>query len=246
MKGVDTLTPKQELFARAYVELGNGALAYRRVYNVGPDTLASTVWSDSGSALQNPRIRGRIEELKALVRNDSEVYLQQLFRRWWLIGTADPNEIVSVRTQCCRHCYGIDFNYQWINESEWLAATIKALDKRASPPLNNGGYGFIGTLDPTLACPWCYGKGHSIVELGDTTKLSESGKLLYAGAKMTRYGEIEVQMHDQQKALEQVARMMGAFKDSLDLRNPPLATVAELPAGLPAEEASRRYLKAVG
>ena len=47
-----------------------------------------------------------------------------------------------------------------------------------------------------------------------TRTLSPQARVLYAGVKQTKDG-LEIKMHDQQKALENVARHLGMFQDKL-------------------------------
>ena len=47
----DTLTPKQEAFAMAYIESGNASEAYRMCYNVSPDTTESSIWVNASKAV---------------------------------------------------------------------------------------------------------------------------------------------------------------------------------------------------
>ena len=46
----------------------------------------------------------------------------------------------------------------------------------------------------------------------DTRLVPASGRVLYAGAKQTKDG-LEIKLHDQAKALENVARHLGMFVD---------------------------------
>lgn len=59
------LTDKQELFAITWVSNGNNATAaYRECYDVGKDTLDTTVWVESHKVLHNPKVAERIAELR--------------------------------------------------------------------------------------------------------------------------------------------------------------------------------------
>ncbi|APY15824.1 hypothetical protein GJU94_13130 [Brucella sp. 10RB9214] len=51
-----SLTPKQEAFARAYVETGNASEAYRRAYNVGDKTKPESVWVKASELLANGKV----------------------------------------------------------------------------------------------------------------------------------------------------------------------------------------------
>jgi phage terminase small subunit len=58
------LTPKQEAFALAYVETGNGAEAYRRAYDVKAATQHSSIYVAASKLLSNPKIMERVEQLQ--------------------------------------------------------------------------------------------------------------------------------------------------------------------------------------
>jgi len=69
--------------------------------------------------------------------------------------------------------------------------------------------------EPNPDCGICRGEGSPHVHIADTSKLSPSAKLLYQGAKETKFG-IEVQTADRMKALDNVARHLGMFKDTVN------------------------------
>ena len=47
------LTPKQEKFARKYIELGNASEAYRQSYDA-QNMLPESVWAEASRTLANP------------------------------------------------------------------------------------------------------------------------------------------------------------------------------------------------
>lgn len=58
------LTAKQQAFARAFVEKGSGAAAYREAYDVSPDIKPETVWSEASRLLADPKVSARVIELQ--------------------------------------------------------------------------------------------------------------------------------------------------------------------------------------
>lgn len=60
----DSLTPKQEAFALAYVETGNASEAYRRAYDVGADTKPETIWPNASRTLADSKVTARVKELQ--------------------------------------------------------------------------------------------------------------------------------------------------------------------------------------
>lgn len=75
----DNLTPKQAKFAALYVELGNASEAYRKVYDVGPDTADETVHVNACKLLANAKVALRVDELQ-----DEAMEAAKLNRAWVL------------------------------------------------------------------------------------------------------------------------------------------------------------------
>jgi len=69
------LTPKQEMFAQKYVELGNASEAYRQSYDVGENTKNEAVWVNASKELSKTKVSLRVFELQkaAQLRNDVTV-----------------------------------------------------------------------------------------------------------------------------------------------------------------------------
>ncbi|MBD8493843.1 terminase small subunit [Pseudomonas syringae] len=143
----------------------------------------------------------------------TEITKDMVLTRYWMIATADPNELSIHRRVCCRHCFGRGHAYQWEDDEEFEQATARALKtKGAMLPADDGGYGFDHTLRPHPKCPKCKGEGHGDVLWGDTRDASPAGKALYARVKKTKNG-FEIVTHDQLVALGMVARHLGMFVD---------------------------------
>ena len=58
------LTPKQRKFAEEYVNTGNASEAYRRAYDVGPDTKLETIATKASHLLAEYNISTRVKELQ--------------------------------------------------------------------------------------------------------------------------------------------------------------------------------------
>lgn len=245
--GIDGLTSKQERFAQEWARTGNRAAAYRIAYNVGPKTLPGTVWGSASRIATLPAVAKRHAELVQEAAMQTVVSIHEALQ-WQLdIATADPNEIVSVAIRCCRHCYGNDHAYQWIDDDEYVKACITAIDEgKAEAPTNEGGYGYLRALEPVVTCPHCLGAGIHETVIHDTTKLTGKARKLYKGAKQDRFGAVEVFTHDQKAAWEMVCRMLGAFNDKLDLDPKNKGKSTKLPDGLSEQEAARAYLDMLG
>lgn len=73
-----SLTLKQEAFTRSYLETGNASEAYRRSYNVGPNTKPNTVEKRACELLKNGKVRGRLSELQQMAAERHNITLDSL------------------------------------------------------------------------------------------------------------------------------------------------------------------------
>ncbi len=71
------MTPKQEHFARLYVETGNASEAYRQAYNAG-NMKPETVTNEAYKLLQSPDISAMVDDLKAEARQRHRVTVDDL------------------------------------------------------------------------------------------------------------------------------------------------------------------------
>lgn len=217
------LTAKQQLFVKEYlVDLNATQAAIRAGYS------AKTAEAIGHENLRKPKIAEAIEAARNKRAERTEITADMVLQRWWDIATADPNDLIHLRRLNCRYCHGFDHEYQWKDAAEYQRAVQAAIElakaesikkgEEVHPriPSDAGGYGFDSMADPAHDCPECHGEGNSDLFMADTRKLSPKARLLYAGIKQTQAG-IEIKMQDQGKALENVARHLGMFKDKLEI-----------------------------
>jgi phage terminase small subunit len=213
------LTPKQEIFIREYlVDLNATQAAIRAGYS------KKTAEAIGLENLGKPRIKEAIQIAMEERSENTEITAEKVLQRWWDIATADPNDIIHMRRVCCRHCYGINHEYQWRDKKEYDQAVLMAKrsakeDKLPVMPSNTGGYGFNRLAEPSPDCPYCSGEGNAELHVADTRKLGSKASLLYAGIKQTQAG-IEIKFQDQGKALENVARHLGMFVERKEFSGP--------------------------
>jgi phage terminase small subunit len=212
-----TLTEKQKRFVAEYlIDLNATQAAIRAGYS------PKTAKEIGAQNLTKLNIQNAIEAAQNKREQRTEITQDMVLQRWWAIATADPNEIIHLRRVCCRHCFGVEHRYQWTDEAEYMRAveSAKASAKEGEQPQipsDDGGFGFDPLLRPHPKCPKCHGEGFSEIYSADTRDLGSQAKLLYAGLKPTAAG-VEIKLHDQQKALESVARHLGMFDDSLRIK----------------------------
>lgn len=172
--------------------------------------------------------RPKVQEAIALQRRRRlsrlQIYADEIVRRWAALASADPNELVELRRVNCRHCNGVDHEYQFTDleyrhalsqhraEMDRLARA-DADDPRLVPFDEKGGAGFRHNGPPNPDCPACDGDGVPRVILKDTRNLSESARLLYDGVKVGAGGAIEMKFRDRSWAEQQLARHAGLFNE---------------------------------
>ena len=72
------LTPKQRKFAEEYVNTGNGSEAYRRAYDVRPNTSLDTIKVNSSKLLADTNIKLTIQELQKQQAKHFEITRQDV------------------------------------------------------------------------------------------------------------------------------------------------------------------------
>lgn len=188
---------KHERFAQEFLVDLNATGAYQRTY---PDASAKSARTNGARLLAHARVQARIAELMQARAERVQVTQQDVLRRYWMIATANPNELIEYRRTCCRFCYGPDHGYQRTpHESESF-----------------GTVGFNARKPPNPECPECHGEGVGEAFVKDTRQLSPSALALYAGVKVTKDG-IEVKMHNQADALTNAGRHLGMFTEKHEL-----------------------------
>lgn len=91
----DNLTPKQEAFCLAYVETGNASEAYRRCYDVKPDTKPEGIWVSACELLKNPKVAVRVAELQEEARKRNAVTVDRVVQELAKIGFSDIRKLFS-------------------------------------------------------------------------------------------------------------------------------------------------------
>lgn len=72
------LTPKQEAFARVYVETSNASEAYRQAYDVGENTKPESIWVKASEVLANGKVSVRVAELQMAAQERTLVTVQSI------------------------------------------------------------------------------------------------------------------------------------------------------------------------
>lgn len=221
------LSPKREHFA----QLVASGKSYVEAFEASSDTKVTDrqKLGHGGHRLANiPEVAARIAELKEVIAAKvvDKVVLDQagLVKHLIEIATADPNELMQYRRVNCRHCNGVDFNYQWRHRGEFVQAIDKwqeaeeAFHKRhpgkrfKDPrPSDAGGFGWKSNGEINPDCPECEGEGIQEPFFADTRKLTGAARRLYAGVKLTKNG-VEIMTRSQDAAVKMLGEHYGMFK----------------------------------
>jgi phage terminase small subunit len=228
------LNPRQRRFADFYLISLNATDAYKKAGYAGNDAVAA---SEGSKLLRHPKVAAYIATRQAVLQEKLEITQEMVLKRWWDIANANVNELVEYRRNCCRFCWGVGFSYQWTKE-EFDRATRKHLldctkaeargKPAPEPPDGAGGDGFDRNREPNPQCPECAGEGYGYAHYHDSRRLSPQALMLYDGVKITKEG-IEVLKLDRAKALDNVARHIGMFKEKVEI-DVSVTSTAELEA----------------
>ena len=215
---INKLTEKQRKFVELWLQYRNAAYAYEHAYDAGRVNPA-TVYREGHRLLRHPKIAPIIElrltELGQSLSDETEMTVARVLEEFATLATANPDEVTGVRVGACRYCHGVAHQYQW-TPAEFAEATRKAEQTESPLPDPAGGLDFDRTALPDPACPECRGEGVLRQVPVDTSKLSPGGRALFAGVKPTANG-LEIKLRDRDKALENAAKIIGAFRETIDL-----------------------------
>lgn len=205
------MTPKRERFVQEYLKDGNATqAAFRAGYS------QDTAYSIGYDLLRYPEVYAAISAARDEMAERASFAAVDVLKRWVAIATADPNELVRHRIAPCRHCNGVDGRFQWKTQREFDEAAEAAVLAEKPALSAAGGFGYSVKAPVNPDCPECGGDGVGYALFADTSTLSPQARMLYAGVKQTKDG-MEIKMHDQLKALENVARHLGMFEDKLNI-----------------------------
>lgn len=222
---IERCSPREEFFCRKLIEGASLRGAYRAAFPaIGFEE--STIDKKARAVLTKPSVAHRLAELQDRAAATAAIDVGYILREMATLATIDPAEIFDVRNYCCRHCWGIEFGYQWTDANEFNAAMANyerahALWERASKkgktdeepkePSDKGGYEFKKALPPNPECPMCDGAGwEQRVSVRPFEKIPAHARRLIAGVKQGKYG-VEVSLRDQTTLLRTIGEHLGMF-----------------------------------
>lgn len=219
---LDPDNPKHRLMIRFVDEYAKDLNATQAAIRSGYKQ--SAAGQQGAFLLKNPKVAAAVKLKLDEIAKRNGIEQDLVMKTVKALVTGDTNELVEYRRNSCRYCYGEGHLYQFTPAEfeRHQEAHVEECDKAAilgsEPPEFDpkGGIGFNPKRDPHPDCPECFGDGVGQVFIKDTRQLSEAGKVLYAGAKVSKDGE-EIKLHDRIKGLEMLARHEGFYNDRIEV-----------------------------
>lgn len=205
----DLPSDKQRFFVLEYIIDFNATRAA-----IAAGYSEATATQQGYKLINDERVAAAIDEAIAERRKRLRIDADNVLHKWWQISTADYNELMQVRRVNCRYCWGREHEYQW-TAKEYERACQEAEAEQLHEPSNIGGLDFNHNKAANQDCPECGGAGVEKIIINDSTQLSHAANLVYQGVKQTKTG-LEVMTVDRMKALDNVARHLGMFKDTVN------------------------------
>jgi len=211
------LSDMQELFVREYLVDWNATAAATRA-GYSPKTAMQQGWA----LLQMPKVNHAITTLASARARRLGIDADELMRLWAAIVTFDANEISQLRRVCCPYCWGENHQRQYTPSG--LEEAQKKHDRERARRLKANADDDIGEFPeytdawydkrkpPVEDCPECHGEGIEEVFYNDTRNLSPAARLVYRGVDVGKDG-IKVLMLSTEKAMDNLARALGLFKE---------------------------------
>lgn len=215
LAGATKLTPKVLAFVREYlVDLNATAAAIRAGY------AKASAYDTGYRLLRKPEVAALIKAAMDERALRTDVSAENVVAMLRDIAFADPRELVELRRNCCRFCWGKGFRYQRTEVEMERARAEHEKAQEADHGVGDfdeqGGVGFHRHRLPNPDCIECFGDGVVEPFFHDVRNVSPAAARLYAGIKVSKQG-IEVLMHSQVDAAIQLGRHLGIFNDKLKL-----------------------------
>lgn len=225
-------TAKHYRFAEEYlIDLNATQAAIRAGYS------PAAAYDTGRELLELPWVQELVAQGKAARAERTQLKADEVIDRLRAIAFADPRKLMEFRRRCCRHCYGVGFQYQYTaSELEQVRASWAASPKKTRKPFYElGGPGFDAKLPPHPDCPECFGEGVGDAYFHDTSRVPPDVAALYAGVKVTKDG-IEVKLHSQTEALLALGKHLGLFVEKHEIKLPEGTGVLAVPIPVDAAQ----------
>lgn len=197
------ITLQQAWFAHWFVITKSRVEAYRRA---GYRCEGKNAYFGASQVYRNIKVSKAIRDLEVKASKRYQADLDELVDQLVSIINADPRELSHFRRVNCRHCWGENFFYQWIDINEYDIADAKATAENKPKP-QYGGVGFVENADPNPDCPRCNGEGVGETFFADVRDLQGHALQYFAGVKESKFG-IEILTEDKKAARAQLLQLL--------------------------------------
>lgn len=238
----ETVSDSSALSAREKIFIGEYLIDFNAT------RAAKAAGYDEKSAVHmGSRLLGKVYIRDALTRKIKErtdkldMKGEDVLRAWIEIVNFDVNDLQQIRTIPCPFCHSTNGLPQISGEDkerEFKRFRGAVLSGIANGKLKEDdtvpvfpGYGDVETLDesksPNPECKHCGGFGRQKIVYHDTTKLSPLAKKMFGGFEVVK-GDIKLIVANKEKALENLAKAFGLFREREEKREILAVDVAEL------------------
>lgn len=210
-----TLPARNEMFARAYGQLGEIVPAYRHAFPEEEITNA-LAYQRGWKMLQGQGVKARARQWRDEIALDMAEATRALAGFYLDVMNA-PRDVVQHRRGACRYCYGVGGRYQW-RMHEYLErldevehhnkAKARGAPELALPdPL--GGFGYDEGAEPNGNCEACKGRGVGVTFVKDTSALSPEEEAAFEGIELTANGGLKAKYVGRAEAAAGLMKLYG-------------------------------------
>ena len=181
--------------------------------------------------LKNAEVKAEIDRRRESLAKGVDVSVDRLVREHLAVAMADPNDLIEVRRNCCRFCYGDGHRYQ-MTQREYderkadydrqVARAEAEFEKRKGKKPSDqapiipefdelGGVGFDKRLQPNPKCTECFGDGVEEFHVRDSRLVNPSARKLLRGVKVSKDG-LKLELADQHQARVEVGKLLGHYR----------------------------------
>lgn len=210
-------TAAQEKFLAGYLGMGLSPEAAARYAGVIPTRAMGRAYA----WLRDPVVRRRRAHLEAEALRRMSLDVDLMMRQLVVRATTPATEAIGdLIVPPCRHCHGINHEYQRTHgEMETALDKYESSNagKHRLPFDPKGGDGYDYLAPPNPDCPNCHGQGdfrHPVHVPVDTRVMSAEGRMLLAGLEVGP-DRHKITARNQDTATLQ---LLGVLKDVMELR----------------------------
>jgi len=223
------LTIEEWMFVALVTANGNAAQAYRDSHPNYTGKRASELAFQLG---KRAHIKAAIREATEKAKQAMELSREMVRTDIINVLSADPRELFNVQQGACRHCHGVD--HQWQRTKGEFERDRHQAEMKQESFDPKGGIGYDAYADPHPDCPECNGQGEQRIKLTDTRLLSTETAALLQSIEQTKNG-IKITTRSKDAAREAAARLLGMNKDTVKVTTTyETATDSDLQARLTA------------